>query len=59
SRRPDPPDPASALAQNGTNEPNSAAPHTPRNAPCPCGSGQKYTRCCGRNAPGGLLAFLK
>ena len=25
---------------------------TPRNAPCPCGSGQKYKRCCGRDAPG-------
>jgi hypothetical protein len=24
----------------------------PRNAVCPCGSGQKYKRCCGRNAPG-------
>ncbi|HTA40814.1 MAG TPA: SEC-C domain-containing protein [Bryobacteraceae bacterium] len=24
---------------------------TPRNAPCPCGSGDKYKRCCGRNAP--------
>lgn len=23
----------------------------PRSAPCPCGSGQKYKRCCGRNAP--------
>jgi hypothetical protein len=23
----------------------------PRNAACPCGSGQKYKRCCGRNAP--------
>jgi hypothetical protein len=23
---------------------------TPRNAPCPCGSGAKYKRCCGRNA---------
>jgi hypothetical protein len=22
-----------------------------RNAPCPCHSGQKYKRCCGRNAP--------
>ncbi len=20
----------------------------PRNAPCPCGSGQKFKRCCGR-----------
>ncbi len=24
---------------------------TPRNAPCPCGSGAKYNRCCGKNAP--------
>ena len=22
-----------------------------RNSPCPCGSGQKYKRCCGVNAP--------
>ena len=22
-----------------------------RNAPCPCGSGEKYKRCCGKNAP--------
>ena len=24
---------------------------TPRNAPCPCKSGEKYKRCCGKNAP--------
>jgi hypothetical protein len=24
---------------------------TPRNALCPCGSGDKYKRCCGKNAP--------
>jgi AcrR family transcriptional regulator len=24
---------------------------TPRNALCPCGSGQKFKRCCGRTAP--------
>jgi hypothetical protein len=24
---------------------------TPRNAQCPCGSGQKHKRCCGKNAP--------
>ena len=24
---------------------------TARNAQCPCGSGQKHKRCCGRNAP--------
>jgi hypothetical protein len=27
------------------------APQTPRNAPCPCKSGQKFKRCCGKNAP--------
>jgi hypothetical protein len=26
-------------------------PATPRNALCPCGSGAKYKRCCGTNAP--------
>jgi hypothetical protein len=26
-------------------------PATPRNALCPCGSGAKFKRCCGRNAP--------
>jgi hypothetical protein len=25
--------------------------NTPRNAPCPCKSGEKYKRCCGKNAP--------
>ena len=24
---------------------------TPRNAPCPCRSGEKYKRCCGKAAP--------
>ena len=24
---------------------------TPRNAPCPCRSGEKFTRCCGKAAP--------
>jgi hypothetical protein len=24
---------------------------TPRNAPCPCGSGEKHKRCCGKEAP--------
>jgi hypothetical protein len=37
--------------ESGTNEANFADPPTPRNAPCPCGSGQKYKRCCGRYAP--------
>ncbi|MGJ5813705.1 SEC-C metal-binding domain-containing protein [Paludibaculum fermentans] len=34
-----------------TDEPNSATPATPRSAPCPCGSGLKYKRCCGQTAP--------
>jgi uncharacterized protein YchJ len=28
-----------------------ATPLIPRSAPCPCKSGQKYKRCCGRTAP--------
>ncbi len=27
------------------------ARQTPRNAPCPCGSGQKHKRCCGQKRP--------
>jgi hypothetical protein len=33
--------------KNATNEPNPI----PRNAICPCRSGLKYKRCCGKNAP--------
>jgi hypothetical protein len=33
-----------------TNEPIRASLETPRNAPCPCGSGLKFKRCCGHNA---------
>ena len=29
-------------------------PPFPRSAPCPCGSGLKYKRCCGAGAPGVL-----
>ncbi len=29
-------------------QPVIAAPKISRNAPCPCGSGKKYKRCCGR-----------
>jgi hypothetical protein len=31
-------------------QPVKSSAATPRNAPCPCGSGQKHKRCCGRNA---------
>jgi len=30
--------------------PMAAAPRTGRNDPCPCGSGKKYKKCCGKNA---------
>ena len=29
-------------------EPRRNAPKVGRNEPCPCGSGKKYKRCCGR-----------
>jgi uncharacterized protein YecA (UPF0149 family) len=29
--------------------PSIAPPKTPRNAPCPCGSGKKFKRCYGAN----------
>jgi hypothetical protein len=29
----------------------SSPPHTARNAPCPCKSGLKFKRCCGKSAP--------
>jgi len=40
-------------------QPAPAAPSErviPRSAPCPCKSGQKYKRCCGKNAPPMLTA---
>ena len=39
------PDP-NKLASNVQN-----TPAIPRSAPCPCGSGVKFKRCCGKNAP--------
>ena len=32
----------------GPIEPHRAPPKVGRNAPCPCGSGKKYKKCCGR-----------
>jgi DNA-directed RNA polymerase subunit K/omega len=34
--------------------PGTTAINTPRNAPCPCRSGLKYKRCCGKLAPPAL-----
>ncbi|NOX55593.1 MAG: hypothetical protein GXP27_14370 [Planctomycetes bacterium] len=44
-----PPVPAPALVPTVRNE----APRVGRNDPCPCGSGKKHKKCCGR-ASGGL-----
>ncbi len=38
------------------NAPLPSATPIPRGAPCPCGSGAKYKRCCGPNAPAVLAA---
>ena len=46
--------PDNLLPNNLTKQTQSEAPQTasiPRGAPCPCGSGAKYKRCCGTNAP--------
>ncbi len=44
--------PASAIAASGQPpappKPISAGPKVGRNDPCPCGSGQKFKRCCGK-----------
>ncbi|MBN9664113.1 MAG: SEC-C domain-containing protein [Acidobacteria bacterium] len=55
---PHPPCEVPAAGPVRTDEPNPGpksagpVPHAiPRGAPCPCGSGEKYKRCCGRQAP--------
>ncbi len=50
---PDAPMPAKARAAAGAPDAATAAPPAPRkqpgrNDPCPCGSGRKYKKCCGR-----------
>ncbi len=35
---------------DATRKPVRAAPRVGRNDPCPCGSGKKYKKCCGRDA---------
>jgi hypothetical protein len=44
-------------APNGSHPP-AAASDTARNAPCPCGSGLKYKRCCG-SPESALIASLR
>jgi hypothetical protein len=45
------PQPENEKLQNEPNAPKFRAASPPRNAPCPCGSGLKAKRCCGKNAP--------
>ena len=45
------PNPADEPQQNQNFAKRNAQPEVGRNSPCPCGSGQKYKRCCGVNAP--------
>jgi uncharacterized protein YecA (UPF0149 family) len=45
---------AESAAQNSAKQTQSEPETTasvPRSAPCPCKSGEKYKRCCGKNAP--------
>src|SRR5207245_2001868 len=47
------------VSENFTKRTQSAPVKTaavPRGAPCPCKSGQKYKRCCGKSAPPVLTA---
>jgi len=39
-------DPHASIPKEGV----AAKPGVPRNAPCPCGSGRKYKKCCGRES---------
>ena len=39
---------AEAVAEPAKPEPARAAPRVGRNDPCPCGSGKKYKKCCGK-----------
>lgn len=44
---PDPEPESPATPRPGQPASTTPKPEAPRNAPCPCGSGQKYKRCCG------------
>ena len=37
------------VSAHGTRPVRRAEPRVGRNKPCPCGSGRKYKRCCGKN----------
>jgi hypothetical protein len=54
--QPDATQPTEPSAQTTSAPESSFCKQTPRNADCPCGSGQKYKRCCGKGAPAVLHA---
>lgn len=43
--------PATPARANPNVQNHATPPQTPRNAPCPCGSREKFKRCCGKSAP--------
>jgi SEC-C motif len=51
-----PPTPAPSAETPFAGRTQSQPTGTARNAPCPCKSGEKYKRCCGKNAPAILHA---
>jgi hypothetical protein len=51
--------PSTKRTQSDPPESTQIPTQIPRSQPCPCGSGVKYKRCCGRNAPGLLKPALK
>jgi SEC-C motif len=58
---PVPPAPAESVSEAPppTKRTQSAPTQIARSQPCPCGSGTKYKRCCGRNAPAVLNSALR
>lgn len=42
------PSPSADAGTAGSSQPARSQPSVGRNDPCPCGSGQKWKRCCGR-----------
>ena len=48
----------SVKSQDAARSDSAAGLQTPRSAPCPCGSGQKYKRCCGINSPAVLSRHM-
>jgi len=46
--RPKPVEPPALPKEQESGPPTPPSPKVGRNAPCPCGSGKKFKKCCGR-----------